>query len=46
MRTQNMRGYKLLCGVAVCAMAINTLAPLVGDLLDMFDFSHGEQHDD
>src|ERR1700751_3738397 len=26
MRTQHMRKYKLLCGVAICAMAINSTA--------------------
>ena len=28
MRTQHMRKYKLLCGVAICAMAINSIAPI------------------
>ncbi len=28
MRTQQMRKYKLFCGVALCAMAINSMAPV------------------
>jgi phospholipase C len=28
MRTQKMRQYKLFCGVAMCAMAINSMAPV------------------
>src|SRR5947209_13427588 len=28
MRTQHMRKYKLLCGVALCAMTINAIAPI------------------
>jgi phospholipase C len=28
MRTQHLRKYKLLCGVAMCAMLINSMAPI------------------
>ena len=28
MRTQHLRKYKLLCGVAMCAMVINSMAPI------------------
>ncbi len=28
MRTQHLRKYKLLCGVAMCAMFINSMAPI------------------
>ena len=28
MRTQHMRKYKLFCGVALCAMTINAIAPI------------------
>ena len=28
MRTQHMRKYKLFCGVALCAMTVNTIAPI------------------
>ena len=28
MRTQGMRKYKLFCGVAICAIAINSMAPI------------------
>ncbi len=28
MRTQDMRKYKLFCGVAICAIAINSMAPI------------------
>src|ERR1700741_996570 len=28
MRTQHMRKYKLLCGVALCAMTVNAIAPI------------------
>jgi phospholipase C len=28
MRTQHMRKYKLLCGVAICAIATNSIAPI------------------
>ena len=28
MRIQQMRKYRLLCGVAICAMAINSMAPI------------------
>jgi phospholipase C len=34
MRTQNLRRYKLLCGVALCAMTINTMAPLAAVAAD------------
>src|ERR1700720_4428416 len=30
MRTQHMRKYKLLCGVAICAIASNPIAPIAG----------------
>src|SRR6516165_10132967 len=28
MRIQQMRKYRLLCGVAICAIAINSMAPI------------------
>ena len=34
MGTQHMRKYKLFCGVAMCAMAINTMAPLAAVAAD------------
>jgi phospholipase C len=34
MRTQHLRKYKLLCGVAMCAMLINSMAPIVATAAD------------
>src|ERR1700739_1765463 len=34
MGTQHMRKYKLLCGVAMCAMAINSIAPIAAVAAD------------
>src|SRR6516164_4812390 len=34
MGTQHMRKYKLLCGVALCAMTINSLAPIAAVAAD------------
>ena len=34
MRTQHLRKYKLLCGVAMCAMLINSIAPIAAVAAD------------
>jgi phospholipase C len=34
MRTQHLRKYKLLCGVAMCAMFINSMAPIAAVAAD------------
>jgi len=34
MRTQHLRKHKLVCGVATCAMLINSMAPIVATAAD------------